>query len=153
MMGRVFDEMKAFFDGDEWNTTPLPDAPHWLRMGFRGDDGEWRCYAQADEDREIFAFYSVASVSVPEARRHAVMEFLTRANYGMTIGNFEIDLNDGEVRYKTSVDVEGTPLSFMLAKRMVYANVTTMDRYLRGILAVAFGGVEPTAAIAEIETH
>lgn len=152
-MGRVLDEVKAFFDQDDWNYQPLDEAPHWLRMGFKGEDAEWRCYAQCDEEREIFCFYSVAPVKVSEEKRAAVMEFLTRANYGMLIGNFEIDLSDGEVRYKTSIDIEGTPLNHMLAKRLVYANVTTMDRYLRGVMAVAFGGVDPAKAVADIEAH
>lgn len=152
-MGRVFDEMKAFFDADDWNTTRLDESPNVLRMGFRGDDAEWRCYAQADEQKELFLFYSVAQVKVPENRRQAAMEFMTRANYGMLIGNFELDLNDGEIRYKTSIDVEGTPLTEALAKRIVYANVMTMDRYLAGLLGVAFGNVEPREAVAKIETN
>ena len=90
-MGRVFDEMKAFFDADDWKTTQVEESPNVLRMGFRGDDAEWRCYAQADEQKELFLFYSVAQVKVPENRRQAVMEFMTRANYGMLIGNFEIE--------------------------------------------------------------
>ncbi len=150
-MGRVLDEMKAFFDSDDWNTTELEEVPNVLRMGFRGDDAEWRCYAQANEQREIFLFYSVAQLKVPDGRRVAVAEFLTRANYGMLIGNFEMDVNDGEVRFKTSVDVEGTTLGLPLARRIVYANVMTMDRYLGGIMGVAFGGLEPREAIARIE--
>ena len=122
-------------------------------MGFRGDDAEWRCYAQADEQKELFLFYSVAQVKVPENRRQAVMEFMTRANYGMLIGNFELDINDGEIRYKTSVDVEGTTLTESIAKRIVYANVMTMDRYIAGLLGVTFGNVEPRDAVAKIETN
>jgi len=44
-------------------------------------------------------------------------KFLTRANYGMMIGNFEMDFTDGEIRYKTSIDVEGDKLSSALIKR------------------------------------
>jgi hypothetical protein len=151
-MGRIFDEMSAFFEVDEWQTQPLDDKPI-LRMAFRGEDGHWSCYAQADEEREIFVFYSVAPVTVPEDRRTPMAEFITRANYGMLLGNFEMDYSDGEVRYKTSIDVEGTPLSVELAKRVVYANVLTLNRYLKGVLAVAFGGRDPAAAVADIEGH
>jgi len=35
-----------------------------------------------------------------------VNEFLTRANYGLNIGNFEMDFQDGEIRFKTAIDVE-----------------------------------------------
>jgi hypothetical protein len=76
-----------------------------------------------------------------------------RANYGMIVGNFEIDLDDGEVRYKTSVDVEGVTATRQLIQNLVAPNVITMDRYLPGLLSVAFGGKHPAEAIAEIEAH
>jgi hypothetical protein len=44
------------------------------------------------------------------------------ANYDMIIGNFELDLRDGEVRYKTSIDFEGDRLSFAYINNLVYTN-------------------------------
>ncbi len=72
----------------------------------------------------------------------AIAEFITRANYGLVIGNFELDFSDGELRYKTAIDVEDDNLSFALIKQMVYANVIIMDKYLPGIMAVIEGKVE-----------
>jgi hypothetical protein len=149
-MGRILDAMTDFFTKDEWNFTQLPEKPV-LRMGFSGDDSQWTCFAQAREEQEQMCFYSVAPIKAPEERRPAMAEFITRANYGMIIGNFELDFSDGEVRYKTAIDVEGDELSFALIKSLVYANVLTMDRYTKGIMAVAFGGVEPAEAIKMVE--
>jgi hypothetical protein len=149
-MARIFDAMTAFFDQDDWNYDQLPDRPV-LRMGFNGDDGQWMCFAQAREEQEQFIFYSVAPVKAPEERRVEMAEFITRANYGMIVGNFELDFSDGEVRYKTSVDSEGSELAHALVKGLVYANVLTMDRYLKGIMAVAFGGVDAQSAVASVE--
>lgn len=69
----------------------------------------------------------------------------------MTIGNFELDFNDGEIRYKTSIDVEGDALTHALTKRLVYTNVMMMDEYLPGIQAVIEAGVSPEEAIQAIE--
>ena len=82
----------------------------------------------------------------------AVAESLTRANSGMIIGNFELNFTDGEISYKTSIDVEGDRLSFALIKRLVYANVTMMDEYWPGMMSVIYGGVEAREAIASIES-
>ena len=68
----------------------------------------------------------------------------------MIIGNFELDLSDGEIRYKTAIDVEGTILNHALMKQIVYANVLTMDRYYAGLQAVS-EGAEPAPAVAAIE--
>jgi len=75
----------------------------------------------------------------------------TRANSGTIVGNFELDFAEGEIRYKTSIDVEGDRLSSALIKQMVYANVTMMDRYLPGIMSVIYSNVSPSDAIAQIE--
>ncbi|WP_049790798.1 hypothetical protein [Trichormus azollae] len=60
-------------------------------------------------------------------KKQVIAECITRANYGMIIGNFELDFNDGEIRYKTSIDAEGERLSFALIKQVVYANVTSIN--------------------------
>jgi hypothetical protein len=149
-VGRIFDAMKAFFDGDDWKYTPLEDRPT-LKLGFSGQDANWSCFAQAREQHEQMVFYSVSPMNVPEERRAAVAEFITRANYGMVIGNFEMDYADGEIRYKTSIDAEGVPLDPQLVRQVVYPNVLTFDRYLKGLLAVAFGAQEPAMALDVIE--
>lgn len=41
-------------------------------------------------------------------------EFLTRANYGLVFGNFEMDMHDGEIRYKPSFRAAEKPLVPML---------------------------------------
>lgn len=149
-MGRIFDAMNKFFTDDDWNFEKLGDR-EVLRMGFSGDDGQWACFAQAREKQEQFVYYSVAPVKVPEDRRAAMAEFIARANYGMIIGNFEMDFSDGEVRYKTSIDVEDAELSHALIKHLVYANVLTMDRYLKGIMGLAFSGQSAIEAVQLVE--
>jgi len=148
--GPIFDAVVRFFREDDWLFEQLPGKPI-LRLGFRGKNGAWNCYAQAREAQHQFVFYSILDVNVPPNRRQAMAEFLTRANYGLVIGNFEMDFNDGEVRYKTSIDVEGDRLTSALIKQMVYINVLMMDRYLPGIMSVAFGNADPAQAIAAIE--
>ncbi|HEC33753.1 MAG TPA: hypothetical protein ENI37_03445 [Chloroflexi bacterium] len=148
--GSLFNTVVNFFKEDDWHFDQMEGKPI-LRMGFRGDSGSWRCYAQVREEQQQFVFYSILDVNVPEGRRQAIAEFLTRANYGLMIGNFEMDFHDGEVRYKTSIDVEGDRLTSALIRPMVYINVLMMDRYLPGIMKVAFGEGIPADAIAEIE--
>ena len=139
-----------FFTTDHWTFTKLQGQPV-LQMGCQGENGSWICYAHARDTQQQFIFYSVYPTPAPEDKRSAIAEFLTRANYGMTIGNFELDFSDGEIRYKTSIDVEGDRLTPALIKRLVYTNVMMMDEYLPGIKAVIETGVSPEEAIRSIE--
>ena len=149
-MGNILDTATAFFKDDGWPFQQLEGQPI-LQVGFQGDNGQWTCFAQAREEQAQLVFYSVCAAKAPEAKRPALAEFLTRANYGLIMGNFELDWRDGEVRYKTSIDVEGDRLTPALVKQMAYANVVMMDRYLPGIMRVIYGDVSPAEAIAEID--
>jgi hypothetical protein len=147
---QIFDVVVKFFEEDNWNFNWL-EGMSVLSVPFTGKSGRWMCYAQAREDQEQFVFYSVGPVNAPPERQAAVAEFITRANYGMIIGNFEMDYNDGEIRYKTSIDVEGDGLTAELIKQLVYANVIIMDRYLPGIMTVIYGNATPVEEIEKIE--
>jgi len=148
--GPISEAMLKFFAEEKWPYMPLESEPI-LRIPFQGTNGQWLCYAQAREEQEQFVFYSVCPATVPDDRRPEVAEFITRANYGLIIGNFEMDYRDGEVRYKTSVDVEGDDLSPELLRSLVYANVAMMDHYLPGIMAVLYGGTSAAEAIEQVE--
>jgi hypothetical protein len=149
-MGRIYDAVEKFFIEDEWSFVKLGESDI-LQLAFSGDNGEWQCFAQTNEDLEQFVFYSVCSTKVPRDKREAVAEFLHRVNFGLIIGSFEIDMDDGEVRYKTSIDVEDDRLTYALIKRLVYPNVLMMDKYYPGIMAVVYGNIDPKEAVELVE--
>jgi len=121
-----------------------------LTTDWAGANGIWACYLHARERDAQLLVYSVMTEDVPAERRSAVAEFLTRVNYVMTIGNFEMDYDDGEVRYKTSVDVEGDRLSMVMARQLFALNVATMDLCLPGIEAVIRSDGSPAETLAAL---
>ena len=141
-----------FFREDEWPIT-TDDDPARRDVTFEGTNGRWECRAWILDDDEEFLFFSIAPVAVIEQHRAAMAEFITRANFGLVLGNFEMNYGTGELRYKTSIGVQGAVLSTALVKQVVYANVAVMDKYLPGIMLVASGRVAPEAAIADIESE
>ncbi len=146
----MHDTVKLFFEDDDWHYDEVLEGKV-LAVAYGGTNGSFTCLAQSREDIEQFLFYCLLPTKVPTDRRDAVARFLTMANYGMRIGNFEMDYADGEVRFKTSLDVEGDRLAAELVRNMVYAAVMTMDRYQPGIMLVVYGNVAPNEAIDRIE--
>ncbi len=146
----IFDVMVEFFEGTHWNFQRHDGKSH-LSMNVSGINGKWQCIAQAREAQEQFIFYSMLPINVPSDRRQKIAELLTRANYGIVIGNFEMDFRDGEVRYKTSIDVEGAELTRALMHRLVGANLMTFDRYLPAIMSALYSDVTPQAAVEKVE--
>lgn len=147
---RAFQAVGEFMQEDGWHPQVLDDN-FVYRSYFVGHNGEVTCFAQVRADLEQFIFYVVMPVRVPAEMRPSVAEYITRANYGLRIGNFEMDFDDGEVRYKSSIDFEGVELSPGLIRNTIYPAVQTMDRYLPGLLSVVYGGKSAEDAIGEIE--
>lgn len=122
-----------------------------INLQHEGKNGRWECYGDAREEDGLCCFYSVSPVNAPENKRSAIAEFIARINYILTVGNFEMDFADGEIRYRTSIDVEGDRLSTVLFRQLTIANVTMMDRYLPAIRHILEDDYSPTEAIAVIE--
>lgn len=148
-MGKILEAVTRFFEEDQWNYERHPDRPV-LRLPFQGRNGNWNCFAQERNDQILF--YSVAFVKAPPERYGEVTEFITRANYGMTLGNFELDYSDGEVRYKTCMDVGDGELTDALIRPLVYVNCLTMDRYIPGLEAVILAEGSPELEVIRCET-
>ncbi|NES86249.1 MAG: YbjN domain-containing protein [Moorea sp. SIO2B7] len=146
----IFEAIIDFFKAEEWQFQIIQEQ-QTLRLIFKGNNGQWDCYARAREKQQQFVFYSICPIKILDSKIQAIAEFIARANYGMIIGNFELNFTNGEIRYKTSIDVQGDLISSALIKQVVYANVTMMDEYLPGILAVVDKDVSSAEAIAEIE--
>ena len=49
----------------------------------------------------------IPSVFCRVERQQAMMRYLTLVNYGLLAGNFEMDLKDGEIRFKSFVECAG----------------------------------------------
>jgi hypothetical protein len=150
--GDIFDIVVKFFEEEDWPFAKV-EGESALRLTARSNNGQWTCYAQAIEEDEEFIFYSICPVNTPENKRLTMAEFLTRANYGLSLGNFELDFEDGEIRYKTSINVGGDILSKALIMNLVDINITMMDTYLPGILTVIESDVSPAEAIEQIEQN
>lgn len=147
----LYDQLVAYFKKDGWTVRLIPHYQA-LEMGVSGQNGSFRLVALADEERSVVRYLVFLEGKVPEPRRREVMEFLTRANYGLLLGNFEMDMGDGEVRFRCSLTTEGSNLAYEQHRNMLYVSVGMMDRYAVGLQRVIQGTADPAAAIAEVES-
>ncbi|WP_427159631.1 YbjN domain-containing protein [Aliinostoc sp. HNIBRCY26] len=147
----ILEDVISFLTTNNWSFSQHK-TEHLLKIGYQGENGEWLCTVKTREQHRQVIFYSSFPVNVPENKRVAVAEFLTRANYNLIVGNFEMDWHDGEVRYKTyGIDAEGSGLSHDLIGQLIFANIMIMDRYLPGIMSVIYANVSPEAALMQVE--
>ena len=148
-MSEVANAVREFLTSMEWQWQEL--GPTRYRVVVPGHTSSWVWLVQWDEDDSFFSSYTFSPMNVPVKRRPAVAEYLTRANYNLRLGNFEMDYSDGQVCFKTSMVMEGLHPTGELVKRLAFTNFRMMDQYLPGLMSVVYGKVQPKAAIAEAE--
>ena len=61
---------------------------------------------RVQEKNKLLAVYGILPFLIPESHQSAAMLLITQINYDLLIGNLEMDVNDGEIRYKHAIDVE-----------------------------------------------
>ena len=150
-MSAVMDAVKGFLAGEQWAYEEHPGGSA-LRLRFKGESGEWVVLVQevGSEGGKVVVYSMPANVVPPEARA-AAGEAVARLNFGMILGNWELDYDSGELRYKTSADFRGEGISPGGIRHLVYTNVLMVDRYLPAMLAVAYGGRDPKQAVEAID--
>ena len=152
------DVVIRFFQEDHWNYQKNTHNAT-VRAGYRGEHGTWICNAklcvesQPGVESQRFVFYSHMGMNIPPLYRPAVNEYLMRVNYTLTLGNFEMDMDTGDVRFRTSIEILDRELTVDMMRSLAYANVNTIDRYFPGLLSVVHGGLSPEAALARVETQ
>ena len=81
-----------------------------------------------------------------------MVKYLTMANYGLANGNFELDVRDGEIRYKTYVNCKGLEsLPGQIIKDSILVGWYMMERYGNGIAAIAMGFSDAETEIKKAE--
>lgn len=103
-----------------------------------------------DDETNVLMCSVPLGPKVPENRRSAVAEAVVRANFVLTAGHFDLDMSDGEVRYYAALDVEGGALVPMMVDNVIDAALHACETFCVPLMRVAFGGVEPAAAIGAV---
>jgi len=145
----LFQAVLAFMEKDDWKPAQIPGKTV-LRAYFKGSNEFWMVIVNVREPARQVAVYSIPQDKVPPALRTAAAEYITRANYGLNIGNFEMDFEDGEIRFKTSIDLEGGILTDKMIANLLGANCLIFDKYLPGLRQV-LAGKPPLEVIKAIE--
>jgi len=123
-----------------------------IKLGIAFENGKCDCFIDVRHEQKQVLILSIIPTLVPESHRLRIAEFIARANYGLIIGNFELDFEDGELKYKTSNFYDDTfPASEEVFIRNLFTNFQMMERYFPGIMAVIYANITPQTAINQIE--
>ena len=90
-------------------------------------------------------------VFTPEYRRPAMAQALSKANFALPAGCFQMDGSDGELWFRSSMPIcDGNPTDEQL-RSLILAAWNTTGRYTTALVEVAFTEIDPDVAIARAE--
>ena len=98
--------VRDYLDRHEWKYSYLPEN-NIIKCGVNIKSKLKSVQMFIDFKVRGFAVIAVPALSAGQDTMDEVMRYLTRANYGLLNGNFELDLTDGEIRYEVYVPCAG----------------------------------------------
>ncbi len=140
----VYEEEELHFSTDEehqridfkMNTRVSQDVPFRVRI--------------ANERTVIFE--TRLPMNIPEQYRETVSSYLTRANFGLWVGSFQMDFKDGELLYEAAgCHEDGEALPDDVIRRLTYVGFNMFDDYIPGVFAIVYGGRDAATAYQEVE--
>ena len=108
-------------------------------------------YLKLYADRHELVFYIVADSSVPAACEVNIIEYLTRVNFGLIIGNFEYDHNEAKIRFKSSLGFKGSEPAMPLIRHLIEPAFEAWTYYLPGAVEVIIGVESPVDALRKLD--
>lgn len=154
-MGRLTDFVKGWMNAQgikEPQTYESLEGNYGSYGFFAHRDGEhYEVHVDCHETSEVLNVYLYAANRVPKKYRMAVAELIARINMrDIQLGNLDIDLDAGVVRYRVGCSLEGLKLSGATLNGMIGEAVANLDRWCPSIQALVNGGLDAKSVFAFI---
>ena len=146
-MKEAWEQVVALFRAKDWKFE-VDEESDLVRTGIEGDNGHWQVMAIASDEDDAVLILSLFPQKCPAHRRAPCAELLTRINFGMMMGCFEMDYDSGKIHFKTTLPFVRGDLSAALLDNMVMLNLARMDRFLPVTMSVIYAGISPAQALA-----
>ncbi len=149
----IVDCIREFLVDDDWNFD-FDEERGIFRFGVNLDSKlkNVRYFVPVREDG--YTVYAISPINADNDDKDVMREmneFINRANYGLRNGNFEIDVRDGEIRYKVFVDCDNQLPSREVVRGSIVIPSVMFERYSPGLLDVMFKGSTAEEAISKCE--
>jgi hypothetical protein len=148
-MTAAYEELIHLLDEREIGYSTSEDQA--IRTDLRGEVAVYRIVARVEAEAELFQVFGYSPLRIPEGCRLAIAEAVTRANYGLRIGKFELDLDDGELRFQAAQILVYESVGEEVIDRMIGTAISMLDMYLPSFLSVIYANELPQDAIRRVE--
>jgi len=118
---------------------------------FRGQVGTYRVFARIGAEDRLFQVFGNSPVRIPEGARPAIAETVARINFGLMVGKFELDYDEGSLRFQAAQILPADELDDQIIERLIGTTLSMLDNYLPAVLSVIYGNELPKDAVRHVE--
>ena len=154
-MGNITEVVKAWADA-QWDEPDfeMSEAGTEATLKFTTSDAgdfNYSAFYEVRESMDVVELFLYAPITVPADKRGAVADALARINFNSRIGQLGLDMDDGVLRFRAGIDVEGGQLSGQMLDSLRGRGNDILDRYLPAITAIVHTDAAPSDAVARAD--
>jgi hypothetical protein len=138
-MEDILDMVKRFLVEEDMSFMNMKGR-NALGMIIKGRQSTYNVIIEAVQKHEQIICCAQCLFNIPNDKRSSVAEYFTRINYLLKIGNFEMDIEDGEIQFRIGIDAEGGMISRGMFNNMIGISINTFDQYFPGLVLICFSG-------------
>jgi hypothetical protein len=135
----IKERIVKYLNENDWRSFQIKE--HYISARVEGRTGNsYTFFIFIDENKSRVTCITSMENKVIAKRRAAVSELITRINYARTIGNFEFDMDDGEVRYKTYIDLHNN-IDFLtddVINDLIWYDIESLDCHHTAIMQLNY---------------
>jgi hypothetical protein len=80
---------------------PYVEKQEFIKVDIEGDNCMWQSFITIDDALNCVIYYSVFPNRILAEKQNMMETLITEMNLGFKVGNFELNREGGELRYKT----------------------------------------------------
>jgi len=101
--------------------------PTYLTFPLNAQNGIYHCFAEDREELKTFLFLSFLGTSCPFQKRDEMCRMLTMINSNLLYGNFEMELDNGNIKFRTGIAYQDIEITKEAIANMIAKNIDTID--------------------------
>jgi hypothetical protein len=129
MSSPLFETVKKVFSGENWAFSEVPGR-EVVQAGFEAHHSRIELHVQAFPELTAVSVVSESSTTTGSdpARRERIAELLMRINQSLTVGNFELNWETGQVLYRATNLFSGETGDPRIIRGLIHTTIMEMDR-------------------------
>lgn len=146
----TLDRIRDWLRANDWRFDDVAES-NCIRTGVQGKHARFRLVLGVRGEGPCFLVFALYDFTVPPTRLAPCADLLNRINFVSLVGCFEMDPEDGELRYRVTIPMEEAELSEGQIERAIVVSASMVDRWYPSFMALLHGGLPPPDAFAAVD--